>query len=54
MAEIEQEATAAKESGIEGVPCFIFGGKFAVSGAQSPEYLADAIDRMAAARDAAE
>jgi predicted DsbA family dithiol-disulfide isomerase len=54
VAEIEQEATAAKEAGIEGVPCFIFGGKFAVSGAQSPEYLADAIDRMAAARDAAE
>jgi predicted DsbA family dithiol-disulfide isomerase len=53
-AEIEREATAAKEAGIEGVPCFIFGGKFAVSGAQSPEYLADAIDRMAAARDAAE
>jgi predicted DsbA family dithiol-disulfide isomerase len=54
VAEIEQEALAAKEAGIDGVPCFIFGGKFAVSGAQSPEYLADAIDRMAAARDAAE
>jgi predicted DsbA family dithiol-disulfide isomerase len=47
VAEIEQEALAAKEAGIDGVPCFIFGGKFAVSGAQSPEYLADAIDRMA-------
>ena len=44
---------AAKEAGIEGVPCFIFGGKFAVSGAQSPEYLADAIDRMAQAGQAA-
>lgn len=54
VAEIEQEALAAKEAGIDGVPCFIFGGKFAVSGAQSPEYLADAIDRTAAARDAAE
>jgi predicted DsbA family dithiol-disulfide isomerase len=54
VAEIEAEALSAKEAGIEGVPCFIFGGKFAVSGAQSPEYLADAIDRMAAARDAAE
>lgn len=56
VAEIEQEALAAKEAGIEGVPCFIFGGKFAVSGAQSPEYLADAIDRMAQAAqsDAAE
>jgi predicted DsbA family dithiol-disulfide isomerase len=55
VAEIEQEAQSAKEAGIEGVPCFIFGGKFAVSGAQSPEYLADAIDRTAqAGQDAAE
>ena len=28
---------------------FIFGGKFAVSGAQAPEYLADAIERVAQA-----
>jgi predicted DsbA family dithiol-disulfide isomerase len=55
VAEIEREALSAKEAGIEGVPCFIFGGKFAVSGAQSPEYLAVAIDRMAqAGQDAAE
>src|SRR5512135_435742 len=51
--QIEREAQSAKEAGIEGVPCFIFGDKFAVSGAQSPEYLAEAIDRMAQARDAA-
>jgi predicted DsbA family dithiol-disulfide isomerase len=54
VAEVEQEALAAKESGIEGVPCFIFGGKFAVSGAQAPEYLADAIDRVAQGQAAAE
>ena len=56
VAAVEQEALSAKEAGIEGVPCFIFGGKFAVSGAQSPEYLAEAIDRMAQAAqsDAAE
>jgi predicted DsbA family dithiol-disulfide isomerase len=55
IAQIEQEAQAAKEAGIDGVPCFIFGGKFSVSGAQAPEYLADAIERMAqTARDAAE
>jgi predicted DsbA family dithiol-disulfide isomerase len=55
IAAIEQEALSAKEAGIEGVPCFIFGGKFAVSGAQSPEYLAEAIDRMTqAGQDAAE
>jgi predicted DsbA family dithiol-disulfide isomerase len=44
--EVGQEAQSAKESGIEGVPCFIFGGKFAVSGAQAPEYLAEAIERV--------
>jgi predicted DsbA family dithiol-disulfide isomerase len=44
---IEQEAQQAKEAGIEGVPCFVFGGKFAVSGAQAPEYLAEAIERIA-------
>ena len=55
VAQIEQEALAAKEAGISGVPCFIFGGKFAVSGAQAPEYLADAIERTAQAdQDAAE
>ena len=54
VARVEQEAQSAKAAGIEGVPCFIFGGKFAVSGAQSPEYLADAIDRVAQASDAAE
>jgi predicted DsbA family dithiol-disulfide isomerase len=54
VAEVEQEAQRAKEAGIEGVPTFIFGGKFAVSGAQAPEHLAEAIERMAAGRDAAE
>jgi predicted DsbA family dithiol-disulfide isomerase len=47
VAVIEQEAVSAKDAGIQGVPCFIFGGKFAVSGAQEPEYLAQAIERMA-------
>ena len=52
--EVAREVLAAKEAGIEGVPMFIFGGKFAVSGAQSPEYLADAIERAAQAnREAA-
>jgi predicted DsbA family dithiol-disulfide isomerase len=54
VAEIEREALSAKEAGIEGVPSFIFGGKFAVSGAQSPEYLAEAIARASQAADAAE
>lgn len=54
VAEVEREALSAKEAGIEGVPCFIFNGKFAVSGAQAPEYLAEAITRVAQGADAAE
>ncbi len=42
---IENEANSAKEAGIDGVPCFIFGGSVIVTGAQSPEYLASAIER---------
>jgi len=52
--QIEREAQSAKEAGIEGVPMFIFAGRFAVSGAQAPEYLADAIARAAQAQAAAE
>jgi len=44
---VTQQALTAKESGIDGVPCFIFGGAFAVSGAQSPNTLAGAIERAA-------
>jgi len=45
---VENEANGAKEAGIDGVPCFIFGGGLIVTGAQSPEYLANAIQRAAA------
>src|ERR1700689_3622567 len=45
---VEGEANSAKEAGIDGVPCFIFGGSAIVTGAQSPEYLASAIERTAA------
>jgi predicted DsbA family dithiol-disulfide isomerase len=44
---IENEANGAKEAGIDGVPCFVFGGGTIVTGAQSPEYLANAIKRSA-------
>jgi predicted DsbA family dithiol-disulfide isomerase len=47
VAEVEREAEAAKEAGIQGVPMYIFDGRFAVSGAQAPEYLAEAIERAA-------
>jgi predicted DsbA family dithiol-disulfide isomerase len=57
MARVEREANSAKDAGIDGVPCFIFGGLLAVSGAQAPEHLAQAIERAAnesAKRPAAE
>ena len=44
VAEVEREALSAKEAGIQGVPCFILGEKFAISGAQAPEDLAEAIE----------
>src|ERR1700730_3375893 len=47
---ITAEAESAKTAGIDGVPCFILGGIFAISRAQAPEYLADAIERAAAER----
>ncbi|MGA2127011.1 MAG: DsbA family oxidoreductase [Xanthobacteraceae bacterium] len=46
-ARIEQEANTAKDAGIDGVPCFIFGNVLAVSGAQEPAYLADVMVRAA-------
>ncbi|RDV01150.1 DsbA family oxidoreductase [Undibacter mobilis] len=51
---VTQEAESAKEAGIQGVPMFIFGGRFAVSGAQSSEHLAQAIARTAQAGNASE
>jgi predicted DsbA family dithiol-disulfide isomerase len=42
---VTAEATEAKEMGIDGVPYFILGGVMAVSGAQDPAYLADAMGR---------
>jgi predicted DsbA family dithiol-disulfide isomerase len=44
---VTRDADSAKEAGIDGVPCFIFGGRVAVQGAQAPEYLAQAIARAA-------
>ena len=54
---VSAEAEEARTAGIDGVPCFILGGIFAISGAQAPEYVSDAIERAAAERtkrDAAE
>jgi len=40
-------ANAAKEAGINGVPTFIIDGRYAVSGAQAPETLAEVIRKAA-------
>jgi len=47
---VEKAAQSAKEAGIDGVPCFILGGVMAVSGAQTADYLAEAMTRAAAER----
>jgi predicted DsbA family dithiol-disulfide isomerase len=51
IARVEQAATTAKEAGIDGVPTFILGGVAAVTGAQSPEVLASAIEQVANNRE---
>jgi predicted DsbA family dithiol-disulfide isomerase len=48
---VEAAASAAKESGVDGVPTYILGGVAAVSGAQAPEVLANAIEQIAVNRD---
>ena len=47
VVEVTREAQSAMDAGINGVPCFIFGGMIALLGAQPPEYLAAAIERAA-------
>lgn len=44
QAEVEALIARAQSMGISGVPFFIFNGKLAVSGAQTPEVLRQAID----------
>jgi predicted DsbA family dithiol-disulfide isomerase len=48
---IEAMANSAKDAGIDGVPTFIIGGAAAVTGAQSPEVLANAIEQIAVNRE---
>lgn len=49
-AEVEQEIATARRMGINGVPCFLIEGRYAVMGAQEASVLADAIARIAAAK----
>ena len=48
--DVRKEINMARELGIQGVPFFIFGCSHAVSGAESPEVLASAIDQARAAQ----
>ena len=45
--EVLEEEQFFRRLGVQGVPCFIFNGQFAVSGAEAPEVLADAIRQAA-------
>ncbi|WP_429912450.1 DsbA family oxidoreductase [Glycocaulis sp.] len=44
---LEREEKFYRSLGVAGVPCFIFNGAFAVSGAEAPDVLADAIRKAA-------
>ena len=43
--QVSGEVQLAQRMGVQGVPCFIFGGKYVVMGAQDPSVLVEAIDR---------
>jgi predicted DsbA family dithiol-disulfide isomerase len=51
VAQVESAANSAKDAGIDGVPTFILAGAAAVTGAQSPEMIANAIEQIANNRD---
>lgn len=53
-AEVRAEDSIARQTGVSGVPCFIFDRKFAVSGAHPPEVLVSAIEEALGERRAAE
>lgn len=46
-AEVLAEERFYRSLGVQGVPCFIFNGSFAVSGAEAPDHLAEAIRQAA-------
>jgi predicted DsbA family dithiol-disulfide isomerase len=50
LRETREEAAGASARGVTSVPFFVFGGRLAVSGAQSPDVLRAAIERASASR----
>ncbi len=51
IAEITERDHHARQRGVSGVPCFIIGNEYVLSGAQSPQVWADAIADLTARRD---
>jgi predicted DsbA family dithiol-disulfide isomerase len=51
---VVEEDAAARRMGIQGVPCFIVDGSYAVSGAQEPEYFMPLFDLVLTGQAAAE
>jgi predicted DsbA family dithiol-disulfide isomerase len=47
---VRNEIATAGQMGVNGVPCFLIEGKYAVMGAQDPEVLSDAIKQVATAK----
>lgn len=45
---VKDEISRARSMGVNGVPCFIFGGSYVVQGAQDPSYFLPLIDALAA------
>ena len=43
--EVREDEAAAREIGIRGVPFFVLAEKFAISGAQPPEVIREALDQ---------
>ncbi len=54
LAEVVSLESAAQKAGISGVPTFIFGGRYAFSGAQEPSAFLEVFDQLAVAAGAAE
>ena len=50
--ELREEEAAAREMGVNGVPCFVIGGKYVLQGAQPAETWARVISELTAAQGA--
>jgi predicted DsbA family dithiol-disulfide isomerase len=51
VSEVDEEESVGRSLGIDGVPFFLFAGKYGVSGAQSPETFTGVVRALPAAED---